>query len=184
MPKSWFVACHAGIYHETSKGTIRHLFPRASVFTVPPKMKVVFYCPGDKQLTMVGGWKLWDMLMYGEHGGEQAAYAARHKEFTGGSTVSNYKCFRVSDDPDWDDGMVNRANGHPIKNTYGIWEVGNTTAPALAVTASGMLLSDIVGNAVFSGVAQVYFGACRVHWKSSTGAMTSKSNTLFTPPGL
>jgi len=87
----------------------------------------------------------------------QAAYAARHK-----ASLVLYR-FQITSATGFRTIRTGMMDGEPRKcpqsrNTYGIWEVGNPTAPALAVDGVRVLLSDVVGTAVFSGVARVYLG--------------------------
>ena len=101
--------------------------------------------------------------MYDEYGGEQAAYAAKYKSFTGASTVTDFYAYIDNTDPVWNDGP-DRGNNHPVVNAYGVWKVGDPTAPVINLAHQPnqvTQLSKIVGEACWSGR-----GACNV----STGA--------------
>ncbi len=127
--------------------------------------------------------------MYDEYGGEQAAYAAKYKSFTGASTVTDFYAYIDNTDPVWNDGP-DRGNNHPVVNAYGVWKVGDPTAPVINLAHQPnqvTQLSKIVGEACWSGrggVQRIYWGCCKTHFKSS-GTLTSKSaQPPYTPHGL
>src|SRR5262245_35638356 len=148
---NWMVSGHGSIEHKKANKILNRIQSEASFLTVPTGIEIVFYCPDDIGLSMAGGWKLWDMLMYGEHGGEQAAYAAKYKKFKAGSTVTNfYVCIDPTDYNHWDDGP-HRAAGHALINAYGVWKVGDASAPVIDFTLLPNYvtrLSNIVGQAI------------------------------------
>jgi hypothetical protein len=185
MPKHWLISCHAGVEHDKSNSVKNILAGRVPNLIAPQGMEILFYCPDDAQLSMAGGWKLWDMLMHGESGGEAAAYAAAYKKARPGSRLSNLKAVMdTSDFNHWDDGP-HRSPAHPLVNTYGIWEVGNIAAPAIDLKhhPNGLTLAQILGHAIFAGVTRIYWGCCKVHVKA-TGQLTKASANVHTPPGL
>jgi hypothetical protein len=182
------VSGHGSIEHKKANKILNRIKSEASFFTVPTGIELVFYCPDDIGLSMSGGWRLWDMLMYGEYGGEQAAYAAKYKTFKAGSTVTDfYVCIDPGDYNQWDDGP-HRAAGHSLVNSYGVWKVGDPTAPAIDFTLLPNYvtrLSNVVGQAIFEGkgVQRIYWGCCKVHTKA-IGVTSKSARPSYTPQGL
>jgi hypothetical protein len=189
MPVNWFVSSHGNVEHKKAK---RIFNPGAKTFTVPTGIEIIMYCPGDRGLAMSAGWDLWDMLMYGEQGGEQAAYDARYKVFGPNASVTDYYAYiDAGDYNQWDDG-TNRGNGHPDKNAYGVWEVGDPSAPVidLRLHPDGLQLSAIVFEACWTrgGVSRIYWGCCRSHvkhfGKANEGPTKSSGQAPYTPSAL
>jgi hypothetical protein len=182
------VSSHGTVEHKKAK---KILNPNAKTFTVPSGMEIVTYCPGDRGLSMSAGWDLWDMLMYGEQGGEQAAYDAAYKVFGPNSTMTDYLAYIDPNDYNqWDDG-TNRGNGHADKNAYGIWEVGDPSDPVIDLRHGHVTLSRIVFEACWTraGVSRIYWGCCRSHYKhagkANEGTTRSSDPTHpYTPSGL
>ena len=149
------------------------------------------FCPNNRQLSMSGGWKMWDMLMYGEHGGEESAYKARYNRKKAGAEVTNYYAYiDTSDFNQWTDG-ANRGNTHTAINSYGMWEVGDPSAKKIDLDLQPdktIQLSEIVAQAKLAGAARVYWGCCRahvLHFGTSKSRNTSRSDLApYTPSGL
>jgi hypothetical protein len=181
MAKHWFVASHGSVEHQKSNSVWNVVRRRATTFRIPAGYEIVFYCPDNTQLSMKGGWSLWDALMFGEGGGEQAAYDAAYKKAgPHAKTTDFYAYMDHGDFNQWDDGP-NRGNAHPAMNTYGVWEVGDPSSPVIDLNAhpGGMLLSDIIGDSVFSGVTRLYWGCCKAHVKGQGN--TASSMKIYTP---
>lgn len=189
MP-NWLVSAHGNIEHSAARRGGRSHLKGADKAQVPAGMEVVFYCPGDRQLSMNAGWKLWDMLMFGENGGEAAAYSARYSLKRAYESTSNYYAYLDLADP-WDDGPAARGNAHPTQSAYGVWRVGNPTAPVINLLYqpdNTMQLSQILTAASANGAVRVYWGCCRAHvldFGMPTERNTNRSDkTPYTPSRL
>lgn len=93
MP-NWIVAAHGWGKRKTS--TLRTLLAPTKKFKygvtiVPPAIELVVYTPQNSIMGMNWGWQLWFKLAYNLNGGEDAAYAQRHKRKAGGSIVPDYR---------------------------------------------------------------------------------------------
>ncbi|WXG52519.1 MAG: hypothetical protein RNU03_17415 [Candidatus Sedimenticola sp. (ex Thyasira tokunagai)] len=162
--KNWFVASHGYIEGEYAKGEAN-----AAPTTVPSDLEVIFFCPANRQLGMRMGWKLWDMLMYGQYGGEDVAYNLCNNKVAAHAPASNYcAVYTQVDHHDWNDGD-HRLAGRPAKYTLGIWEVGNPNKPVIDLRTDLstipfkqhqrlMPLSTILEKAALAGVSRVYWG--------------------------
>lgn len=113
MP-AWFVACH-GVQPPAS-GFGRQI----PTCRITGRTQVYFYVREGEQLSMNGGWKLWNVLMYGERGGANAAKRAaiyvkdRHQD------CIDYR-YGMNADETWDDTQ----QGHHAIDTVGIFAVGD-----------------------------------------------------------
>jgi hypothetical protein len=186
---NWLVAAHGNIEHKRAKQTGKAGLK--DTVTVPTGMEVVMFCPNNRQLSMSGGWKMWDMLMYGEHGGESKAYKARYNRKLAGSEITNYYAYiDASDFNQWVDG-ANRGNSHSAINSYGIWEVGDPSAKKIDLDLQPdktIQLGEILGQAKAAGVARVYWGCCRAHVRhfgtANVRNTSSSDQAPYTPTGL
>jgi len=118
--------------------------------------------------------------MYGNTAGT-GGYAARQKAFTGGSTVSNYKCFtgfRTIRTGMRDGETAPKCPPNQIPTVYGRWGIRLLPRRRDGVR---MLLSECCGPTLFSLGSREFILGCRAHWKSSTGAMTLQVEYVVAP---
>ena len=116
---NWLVSSHGGV---PSKGGFWRLIAPTAKFkqkvtTLPLGIEVVMYTSQAQILSMDFGWWLWYALMYGENGGEQAAYNQKHKVKKNLKIVPNYRTYG-------DDWVDNRGTW-----ACGLYEVGDPTHP-------------------------------------------------------
>jgi hypothetical protein len=153
---NWLISGHGGVPKKKSKFR-QAIAPtekfKYGVTTVPWGMELVMYTPQAKILSMDYGWFMWEALMYGWYGGEDAVYDDRHKSKGQLKVVPDYRTYG----DDWVD-----TNG---VWACGIFEIGNPQNPieqwssATGQTATSQL-SDILKAASKAKVKRVYWGCC------------------------
>lgn len=148
MP-NWIVAAHG--YGKEAEGRFRKLFKPTKKFEygvimVPPGIEFVVFTHQNAIMGMDFGWDFWDALTLGKHGGEDGAYAKRHKSKGGGSIVPDYLTTGDSSFP------------------TGVFEVCTNGNPNKVMTIDPgdiVKLSKILHEAfVTKGVQRVYWGCC------------------------
>jgi hypothetical protein len=179
---AWMISAHSVAKADKARGNDmwtpkRGKFSRTAV-------EIYYYCPPDKQLSMSAGWILWDMLMYGEHGGvaaaDKLAIEKRGKDVHDWYyeyTVASFK----SDAADW----MDKKKGHHPGSAYGVWEVGNPDAdPVYDMSEPTTLLAvDLIARAALEGVKRIYWTSCQA-FEDKAGKLTPSSQQVYSPAGL
>jgi hypothetical protein len=116
-----------------------------STTVVPPGIELVVYTPQNAIMGMRWGWRLWYQLAHGQDGGEEAAYAERHKRKTALSIIPDY---RTTGDTSFPTGVFEVGKGETVKHF--VIDPGDSVR-----------LSKILGRAAMTrGVQRVYWLCC------------------------
>lgn len=167
----WLISCHASIDSKLCKtafGTGKNRID------VPEGMSLIVFTAENRQLGMIDGWLLWEMLMHGRHGGAFGAVGGMHKQKTGAKAFDDLYLYS-NNEQWWYWPPAGTAAGTWV-NTIGVWEVGNPRAPVIDIPTAGMQLSEVIARAQAAGVTRIYHGACRAVTKG--GALTQGSEKI------
>lgn len=176
---AWMISAHSVAKADKARGKEMWTPERGKFRTVP--VEIYYYCKPDQQLSMTAGWILWDMLMYGEHGGAAAADKAAIEK-KGKDVHDWYYEYTIASFKDDASEWMDKKASHTTKSTYGIWEVGKPSKPVIDMSPPKTLrASDVIAQAVLSGVKRIYWTSCQAFEEKVGKNLTPSSQTVFTP---
>jgi hypothetical protein len=163
----WLVSGH-GWNYEIEDGKGGKIEQVKVSYGVRDYIPILYYCNVGESLDQYAGWYLWDMLLYGQFGGKDAAVKAAVRT----SDADGYLNFFIKAYKDDFDNWYDQINDNPSRrkerqvNSYGVWDI-DTKQRVLELVPDDQAtsLTTIVGLAYKNNVTRIFWGACQ-HYKS------------------